>query len=107
MIDHNIIDYACISKKEEMQAFANMDYVSNLVDWKSICEYVFTISGGTICFNSIKQRFVAGFITEAEYIALSLVFCQVIWTCHFVFCIEGISINLAIPLLFDNNKALL
>ena len=56
-----------------MQAFADADHVSDLVDQISIRGYIFTISGSAICFHSTKQRFVASFTMEAEYIALSLV----------------------------------
>lgn len=77
-VDHNIIGYVGISKTENMQAFADADYAPDLVDRKSICGYIFTISDGTISFNNINQRSVAGFTTEAEQIVLSLVSCQVI-----------------------------
>lgn len=56
-----------------MQAFLDANHASNPTDRKSISGYVFTISGGTVCFNSTKQRFVAGSTTKAKYIVLSLV----------------------------------
>ena len=104
-VDHNIIGYAGTSKKEDMQAFADADHASDPVDRKSIRGYVFTISGGAVCFNSTKQRSVAGSTTEAEYIALSLASRQAIWTCRLVSSIEGTSTNSAVPLLFGDNKA--
>lgn len=57
-----------MAKNEIMQTFLDADYTSNLIYWKSICGYVFTISGNAIYFNSIKQRSIAIFITKAEYI---------------------------------------
>lgn len=61
-----------------MQAFADVDYVLNLVYLKSICRYVFIIFGDIVCFSSTKQRFVTSFIIEAEDIVLSLTFQQAI-----------------------------
>lgn len=90
-----------------MQAFADLKLVSHPADWKSICGYVFTISSGAVYFSSTKQRFFAYSIIEAKYIALSLASQQGIWTCHLVFSIEGTPRNLAVLLLFSDNKALL
>ena len=78
IVNHNIIGYARTSTKEDMQAFADTDHVSDPIDRKSICGYIFIISGGAVCFNSTKQRSVTGFIMKAEYIALSLASCQAI-----------------------------
>lgn len=50
IVDHNIIGYAGISKKEDIQAFADADHASDPVDRKSIRGYVFTILGGAIFF---------------------------------------------------------
>ena len=49
----------------------------------------------------------ANFITEAEYIALSLASQQAIWTRRLVSSIEDTPEDSAVPLLFGNNKALL
>lgn len=73
IVDHNIIGYAGRSKKKDIQAFADADHASDLVDQKSIRGYVFTIPGRAVCFSSTKQRLVAGSTTEAKYIALSLI----------------------------------
>ena len=35
-VDHKIIDYACTSKNEEMQAFSDADYASDPTDGKSV-----------------------------------------------------------------------
>lgn len=61
-----------------MSGFANTDHVSDLMNWKSIYGYVFTISGSMICFNSTIQRSFAGFTIKAKYIVLSLAFQQAI-----------------------------
>ena len=55
-------------------------------------------------FNSIKQRSVARSITEAGYIALSMASRQLIWTHRVVSIIEGTLEELAVPLLFGDNK---
>ena len=104
-VDHNIIGYAGTSKKGDLQAFADADHASDPVDRKSIRGYVFTISGGAVCFSSTKQRSVAGSTTEAEYIALSLASRQAIWTRRLVSSIEGTSGSSSVPLLFGDNKA--
>lgn len=74
IIDHNIINYAIIFKKTIMQVFIDANYISNLENSKSIFEYIFVIIGDIMCFNSTKQRFVAGYTIKAKYILLSLVF---------------------------------
>lgn len=55
-----------------MQAFADGDHVSDLINRNFICGYVFTIIGGAVCIYSTKQRFVADSTTKTESIALSL-----------------------------------
>ena len=104
-VGHNIIGYAGTSKKEEMQAISDADHASDPTDRKSIRGFVFTIISGAIFFNSTKQRSVAVSTTEAEYIALSLAFRKAIWTCRVVSSIEGTPEELAVPLLFGDNKA--
>ena len=104
-VDHNIIGYADTSKKEDMQAFSDVDYASDPSDKKSIRGFVFTIMGEVVCFNSTKQRSVAGSTTETEYIVLSLAFWQAIWTYRVVLNVEGIFEELAVLLLFGDNKA--
>ncbi len=104
-VDPNIIGYAGTSKKEEMQAFSDADHASDPTDRKSIRGFVFTIMVGMVFFNSTKQRSVVRSTTEAEYIALSLASRQAIWTRRVVSSIEGTSEELAVPLLFGDNKA--
>lgn len=87
-VDHNIIVHADKSKKEEMQAFSDADHASDPTDRKSIRGFVLNIMGGAVCFNSTKQRSVAGSTTEAEYIALSMASRQAIWTRRLVSSIE-------------------
>ncbi len=104
-VDHNIIGYAGTSKNEEMQAFSEADHASDPTDRKSIRGFVFTIMGGAVCFKSTKQISVVGSTTEAEYFALSLASRQAIWTRRVVSSIEGTPEELAVPLLFGDNKA--
>ncbi len=65
-VDHNIIGYAGISKKEGMYAFSDACNTSDSTDRKSIRGLIFIIIGGVVCFNSTKQRSVAGSTTGAE-----------------------------------------
>ena len=104
-VDHNIIGYAGTSKKEEMQAFSDADHTSDPKDRKSIQGFVSTIISRAVFFNNTKQRSFAGSTTEAEYIALSLASRQAIWTRRVVSSIEGTPEELAVPLLFGDNKA--
>lgn len=87
-LDYFIIDYN-ITKKGDMQAFADADHALDPIDWKSICGYIFTILGGAVCFSSTKKRSIAGSTTEAKYVALSLASRQAIWTGRLVSSIEG------------------
>lgn len=104
MIDLNIIEYAKISKKRDIQVFADAGHIFNPINWKFIYRYIFIISGDVVCFSSTKQRSVAGSTIEAKYIALSLTFQQAIWTCYLVSSIKINPTNLAISLLFSDNK---
>lgn len=78
MVDQNIIGYIRISKKGDLQTFANINYALDPVDPKSIYKYIFTISGSVVYFSKTKQRFVTSSITGGKYIVLSLAFLQVI-----------------------------
>lgn len=104
-VDHNIIGNARIFTKKGMQAFANVDYISDLINRKSIHRYLFIISRDIVYLSNTKQKLVASYIIEAEYIVLSLSSRQVIQICCLVSSIEGTLINLAILFLFGNNKA--
>lgn len=55
MLDHNIIGYARISQKKDMQAFIDANYISDLIDQKSICRYLLMMSGRIVYLNSIKK----------------------------------------------------
>lgn len=73
IVDHNIISYAKYPTKN-LYVFPDRNYISNSINRKSICGYVFIVFDGAICFSSTKQRFVNGSITEAKYIAFNQVF---------------------------------
>lgn len=88
-----------------MQAFSHADHASDPTDRKSIRGFVFTIMSGAVYVNNTKQRFVAGSTTEAECIALSMASRQASWTRRVVSIIEGTPEELAVPLLFGDNKA--
>lgn len=61
-------------KKGDIQAFVDVDYTLDLINQKSICAYIFTISRSVVCFNNTKQKSVISSTIEVEYIALSLAF---------------------------------
>lgn len=85
MVDHNIIEYAKTFKKRDMQVFVDANHILDLINQKSICRYVFIISRYVICFNSTKQRFIAGLTKKIKYIALNLASQQPILICRLIF----------------------
>ena len=55
------------------------DWGGSVDDCRSTSSYSFHIGSGAISWASKKQSVVALSITEAEYIALALASCQVLW----------------------------
>lgn len=74
MVNHNIINYAKISKKTNIQIFAVTDHVSDLINRKFICEYIFIIFYGKVYFSNSKQRSINDSTTKAKYIIVNLAF---------------------------------
>ena len=59
------------SLPSSLRAFSDLDYTADRLNRKSILGYVYMFAGGPIAWMSRKQKSVATFTTEAEYMALS------------------------------------
>ena len=55
------------------------DYAGNIDDRRSTIGYVFTLSGGPVCWKSILQSLVAMSTTEAEYMAVVEAAKEALW----------------------------
>ena len=76
---HGIEGHAASSKKDDILAFWDSDHASDLTDRKSCRGAVFLVQEGAVAYKSEKQKSVAPFTAEAEYIALSMVTKMAIW----------------------------
>uniref|UniRef100_A0A2N9H2E5 CCHC-type domain-containing protein n=1 Tax=Fagus sylvatica TaxID=28930 RepID=A0A2N9H2E5_FAGSY len=59
--------------------YVDADYAGELDDRRSTTGYVFTLSGGPICWKSTLQSIVAMSTTEAEYMAVAEVAKEALW----------------------------
>jgi hypothetical protein len=57
----------------------NADYACEVDDRRSTTGYMFTLSGGPICWKSTLQSIVAISTTEAEYMAVVEVAKEALW----------------------------
>lgn len=64
---------------DELSAYTDSDYVSNIDDCKSTSGYVFMLSGGAVAWASKKQPVVTLSSTEAEYVAAALCASHCVW----------------------------
>jgi hypothetical protein len=64
---------------DELIAFTDSDYASDLEDRKSTSGYVFMLSFGAVSWSSKKQPIVTLSTTEAEFVAAASCACQVVW----------------------------
>nr|KYP50279.1 Retrovirus-related Pol polyprotein from transposon TNT 1-94 [Cajanus cajan] len=64
---------------EELLAYTDSDYASDLEDRKSTSGYVFLLSNGAVAWSSKKQPIVTLSTTEAEFVAAAACACQVVW----------------------------
>jgi hypothetical protein len=64
-----------------LQGYADVDWAGSAVDRKSTSGCCFTLGSAMVSWCSKKQSSVALSTTEAEYIALSVVACEVAWLC--------------------------
>ena len=75
-------DYALIfprSNSLQLNGYSDSDHAGDLGDRKSTSGFVFTLSGCTISWRSMKQKTVAISSTEAEYVAMSDATQEAIW----------------------------
>uniref|UniRef100_A0A2N9ELY1 CCHC-type domain-containing protein n=1 Tax=Fagus sylvatica TaxID=28930 RepID=A0A2N9ELY1_FAGSY len=59
--------------------YVDADYAGEVDDRRSTTGYVFTLSGGPICWKSILQSIVAMSTTEAEYMAVAEAAKEALW----------------------------
>ena len=59
--------------------YIDVDWAGSVVDRKSTYGCCFTLGSASISWMSRKQKSVALSIAEAEYIAASMAYCEVVW----------------------------
>ena len=62
-----------------MVGYVDSDYAGNIDDRRSTTGYVFTLSGGPVCWRSTLQSLVAVSTTEAEYMAVAKAVKEALW----------------------------
>ena len=62
-----------------LRGYTNVDWVGSVVDRKSTSGCFFTLGCASVSWMSKKQKSVALSTAEAEYIAPSMVCCEVVW----------------------------
>jgi hypothetical protein len=62
-----------------LQGYADADWAGSAVDRKSTSDCCFTLGSAMVSWCSRKQSSVALSATEAEYIELSVAFCEAVW----------------------------
>ena len=62
-----------------MVGYVDSNYAGNIDDRRSTTGYVFTFSGGPVCWRSTLQSLVAVSTTEAEYMAVAEVAKEALW----------------------------
>jgi hypothetical protein len=70
--------------------YADVSYVSDLDDSKSITGYVIMLNGGAVSYHACKQGNVSLFSTEAKYVALYDAACDLVF-------VDKILSQLAVP----------
>ncbi|KAF7350699.1 Transcription factor [Mycena sanguinolenta] len=64
--------------------FSDSSWGSEVLNWRSMSGYAFTLYGGTICWSAKKQSVVALSTAEAEYIAMTRATKEAIWIRQFM-----------------------
>ena len=59
--------------------YVDSDYVGNIDDRRSTTGYVFTLSGGPVCWKSTLQSLVAMSTTKAEYMVVAEAAKEALW----------------------------
>ena len=86
-VDFQILERHCetwdfIFKKpgtNSVVGYVDADYAGEVDDKRSTTGYVFTLSGGPICWKSTLQSIVAMSTTEAEYMAIAEASKEALW----------------------------
>lgn len=72
------------TRSEELHAFSDADWASDIDKRRSCTGYVVMMSGAAITWRSQRQETVAQSSTEAEYLALSTTVKEMAWVTQFV-----------------------
>jgi hypothetical protein len=74
-------DITFVRQKSDLSVvgYVDADYVGDLDDRRSTTGYVFTLTGGPICWKSMIQSTVAMSTTEAEYMAVAEAAKEALW----------------------------
>ena len=67
------------SESSNLMTYSDSDYAADKLNWKSILGYTLKLTDISIVWMSWKQASVATFITEAEYMALSICAKECLW----------------------------
>jgi hypothetical protein len=87
-----------------LTGYVDADWANDINDRRSIGGYVFLLARGAVSWSAQKQKIVAQFSTEAEYIARTLTTNEAIWI-HRLSEIEQTQLN-ATNLLTDNQASI-
>jgi hypothetical protein len=76
-------DYASVfdsAKNKGIQTYTDSDWAADTIQRRSQTGYMITLASGVISWQSWRQKTVALSSTEAEYMAMSDLCCQISWT---------------------------
>jgi hypothetical protein len=76
--EHGIL-FSRQSGTNSVVGYVDADYAGEVDDKRSTTGYVFTLSGGPICWKSTLQSIVAMSTTEAEYMAVAEAAKEALW----------------------------
>ena len=86
-----------------VDGFINLDFQSNMDDRKSTSGFVFVLNGGVVSWKCSKQDIT----TEVKFVAPCDVTKEIVWKRKFIYELGVVpSIELSIPLYYDNNEAI-
>ena len=86
--------------------YTDLDFQSDRESKKSTSGYVFTLGGGAISWQSVKQSSIADSTMEVEYIAASKAAKEALWLKNFLLDLGVVpSAQSAITLYYDNSGA--
>ena len=92
-------------EKLELIGYSDSDMVGDVDDHKSTSEMIYFISGGAICWQSIKQKVVVLSSCEVEFIVASTAATQGVWLVRLME--ELIGREGDPPMLYMDNKAMI